>query len=259
MTGLDEIERFLPLICSGNARYVTSDAQHVDQLTLEVEELRKDDAHSLSLLVVPQQCPWTPAWVLQLSKLLQRKTSRRRFVRVLFIADPQQTWGWVSADDTRTQARRHATREMSLHRWSLRSLRRWLDDIGVAVGDESARVSIADTTGGCHLPLHEFAMRCKGSPDHWSEHLTRLKQDLAEDSQWLRRLGLRTEPLPAFRTLATLAEPTTIEELSILDDTLNVNLARRALLWGERLSYTATTAQNQWTLDPMVSRFILHS
>ena len=56
------------------------------------------------------------------------------------------------------------------------------------------------------MPLYEFAKRCKSSPHRWAEHLTQLKGELAEDSEWFQRLGMRTEPLPTFRALATLNE-----------------------------------------------------
>ena len=50
---------------------------------------------------------------------------------------------------------------------------------------------------------------------------------------------MRTEPLPTFRALATLNEAVTVEEIELVDDALNVELAHRALRWGSLLSYTA--------------------
>ncbi len=259
MTGLDAVDRFLPLACWDYAHYATCDAQSADQVVAETTQLLQDNSQVISVLAVPPSCPWTPAWVLQLNKLLKRKTSHRRFVHVVFVAGPRQTWDWVSTEETQTSGRTRGIREMSLHRWSLPSLRRWLDDIGVAVGDESAHVQIVGATGGWQMPLDEFARRCKTSPHQWSQHLTQLKQEFIDDSEWSRRLGMRTESLPTFRALATLDEAVTVEEMGFVDDALNVELAHRALRWGSLLSYTATTDQKRWTIDPLVGRFVLMS
>ena len=62
---------------------------------------------------------------------------------------------------------------------------------------------------------------------------------------------MRTEPLPTFRALATLNEAVTVEEIELVDDALNVELAHRALRWGSLLSYTANNGSQMVDARPV--------
>ena len=55
----------------------------------------------LELSVVPIELPWGPEWVKAAEEILTRKTTRNKFLRLVFLADARQAWEWIcSAERT---------------------------------------------------------------------------------------------------------------------------------------------------------------
>ena len=79
--------------------------------------------------------------------------------------------------------------ELTLRPWTEPSLRRWLDDLGIAPGEGDGRERIRAVTGAWASPLRNFADRCQAESHRWQQHLTELATELLEDSSWGKTLG----------------------------------------------------------------------
>ena len=177
-------------------------------------------------------------------------------MRVVFVADPQQVWSWTAKSSLRRQLLPRGVRELSLRPWTEPSLRRWLDDLGIALGEATSREQIRTITGAWASPLRVFADRCQQESHRWQLHLTELEAALLEDPSWRKRLALRSEALVLFRTMADLAEPALREELGMLVGDVCPDQIDRVLLWAELLSYVRKGAGNKWELDSLIARML---
>ena len=252
---MDEIGRFLKLASADCQCEVLETSIDVNDVVDCVETLHARDAR-LSLAVVAASCAWSNSWVERTTALLRRKTSRKRFVRVVFVADPQQVWTWTDSSSPREKLLSGGVRELTLRPWTEPSLRRWLDDLGIAPGEGDGRERIRAVTGAWASPLRSFADRCQAESHKWQQHLTELAAELLDDSSWRKRLALRSEALALLRTMNDLAEPAQREELGMLLQEVGLDRVDRILCWAELLSYVRKGAGNRWVLDKLVAQLL---
>ena len=97
---MDEIGRFLKLASPDCQCEVLETSRDVADVVDCMETFYARDAR-LSLAVVTSSCGWTNNWVEKTVARLRRKTSRKRFVRVVYVADPQQVWTWTASSSPR--------------------------------------------------------------------------------------------------------------------------------------------------------------
>jgi hypothetical protein len=96
------------------------------------------------------------------------KRSRKKFKRVVFVADPQMTYRWKGLDlKTQQEFDMLGVKEYYLKPWSQSILRRWLDEVGLAPGEATAAEKITAVTGNWPFLLHDLARRCKAEPFRW--------------------------------------------------------------------------------------------
>ena len=252
---MDEIGRFLKLASPDCQCEVLETSRDVADVVDCIETFYARDAR-LSLAVVTSSCGWANSWVEKTVAHLRRKTSRRRFVRVIYVADPQQVWTWTGNSSPREKLLSGGVRELTLRPWTEPSLRRWLDDLGIAPGEGDGRERIRAVTGAWASPLRNFADRCQAESHRWQQHLTELATELLEDSSWGKRLALRSEALGLFRTMNDLGEPAQREELGILLQEVSPDQVDRVLRWAELLSYVRKGAGNRWVLDGLVAQLL---
>ena len=211
---MDEIVKFLPFACPGPCE-ILEIGTVIGDVTECIDSFRGNEAR-LCLVVVSSSCGWTNHWVSKTVELLKRKRSRGRFVRVVFVADPQQVWSWTAKSSSRQQLLARGVRELSLRPWTGPSLRRWLDDLGIALGEKTGRQQIQAVTGAWASPLRNFAERCQQESHRWQQHLAELETELLENPTWKNRLVLRSEAIVLCRTMAELGEPLDREDLGMM-------------------------------------------
>ena len=210
----------------------------------------------VGVVVVGAACGWRNEWVLKVRTQLKRLRSSKRFVRVVFVADPQRVWSWTAPGSPRRDLVRDGVAEVSLRPWTYGSLRRWLDELGIAPGDSEGRDRIRKATGAWAAPLRDFAERCEGQSHKWQSHMEALEGELGRDALWRKRLGLRGEAVRVLRTMMELGEPVEERELMELVDAGASDEVGRVVQWAELLSYVVKGAGNRWELDGLVAKLL---
>ena len=207
----------------------------------------------LQILLVPSDVVWTESWIVGASTVLSRKTSRKRFIRVVFSADPASLWTSSMEATARSDGQRV---RLSLKPWSDATLRRWLDEAGVAVGDESARDEVSRITGNWPVLLRLFGSLCHASPFKWREHLQQVAAE-TDHGKCLQQFGVVTEAEDVLFTMATLGGALTREEVGMLLPGVAADHVSRVFKWADQLSLLKPRGQARWELDPVL-RTCLH-
>ena len=242
LSGIDALGGFLRLACESVGYEDGTDITDGAQLIRRVEALFDREVEGLNVLHVTSVCPWSEKWLESALEVIERKTSRRRHVRVVFEADARQLW--TLAESSR------AVLELGLRPWSEEALKRWLHDTGIAAGDADAWQKISEATGRWSGLLAEFARRVHAGEGRWQVCLENVSGELTRDG--LHRLaGIPTEASLVLGTMADYGDPVSVTDLADLCSQ-RPERVRHALAWAERLAYLKAEAQDHWTLTPFL-------
>ncbi len=255
-SGLERVPAAIRAICE-HARYFEVDGlTDAGRFQTELDEVFRKNAEGLALMVVPASSPWSDGWIHRAQETLWRKTSRLKFCRVVFVGDPDQVWRWTDPRGDRTTLVSRGVREMSLRPWSRPALARWLDDLGLVVGDTQARERIADITGRWSMPLSDLCRVCQNEPHRWAQHLESLGASIAAGAAWMGRFGLTTAVLPVVRVFAEFGEPLSVEEAVAVAPTVSRASIEHVLRWAELLAYVSVQASGRREFDRFVTRLV---
>ena len=164
-------------------------------------------------------------------------TSKKSYVRLVFVADALATWSLVADVET---VRNTGASIVSLTPWHDSALQHWLDEAGFANVSRSDRERITQVTGNWPVLQEIFHQRCRSALHAWREALDRLEADTSgkqktEGLNLERLFGIdRAEARLLLNDLAILEEASA-EELSALNSELPVEVAEHALKWGALL------------------------
>ncbi len=217
IAGLDEVDKFLHAACR-EGRLITLDTANDRRGFLrQLDELLKDRPDGLILGVVPDYCPWSEDWVLSSLESIGRLTSKRKFARLLFVADPEATWSWVQTDKgVQDRLIENGVAEFSLEPWSDQALRQWTTESGFGPDDPAG-----------------------------------------QRVEWRELFGLIGQTLPVLKIMAEKNEPVNWEEISTLVGGGSPILVAMVLCWADRLRYIRPAGQNKWVLDPIIRQAVL--
>jgi hypothetical protein len=258
IAGLDQVDQFLHAACR-EGRLITLDTANERKGFLrQLDDLLKDRPDGLILGVVPDYCPWSEDWVLSALEPIGRQTSKRKFARILFVADPETTWAWVQMDKgVQDRLLENGVAEFSLDPWSDQALRQWLTEASFGPADEAGRTCFGEVTGNWGELLHQVGFRCKQSPQRWQEILVDFEHELAGRGDWRDLLGLVPQALPVLKVMSQHQEPVNWEEISNLVGGGSPILVAMVLCWADRLRYIRPAGHNRWTLDRIVRQAVL--
>jgi hypothetical protein len=258
LSGLSEIETFIELACE-RVRYIpirgcTSGGRFVNLITDSVRSA--DDG--LTLIIVHPECPWTDTWIVQANAVLARKTSKQRFARIAFVADPHQAWWWSSLEkSTRDNLQAVGLRELSLRPWSESALRRWMEETGIAPGEHNFGARVKHVTGNWQAALHAFGSRCRTGTHRWRDCLDEIERDIQPNTEWLHRAGILPEALPVLRIMAELKEAVAPEDVVEFGAGLTLDRVERVIHWADTMAYARPTSRNAWILDDFLARLVI--
>jgi hypothetical protein len=258
IAGLDQVDQFLHAACR-EGRLITLDTANERKGFLrQLDELLKDRPDGLILGVVPDYCPWSEDWVLSALEPINRQTSKRKFARILFVADPETTWSWVQMDKgVQDRLLENGVAEFSLEPWSDQALTQWLKEADFGPDDEPGRTCFGEVTGNWGELLHQVGFRCKQSPQRWQEILVDFEHELAARGDWRDLLGLIPQALPVLKVMSQHQEPVNWEEISNLVAGGSPILVAMVLCWADRLRYIRPAGHNRWVLDRIVRQAVL--
>jgi hypothetical protein len=258
IAGLDEVDKFLHAACR-EGRLITLDTANDRRGFLrQLDELLKDRPDGLILGVVPDYCPWSEDWVLSSLEPISRLTSKRKFARILFIADPEATWSWVQTDKgVQDRLMENGVAEFSLEPWTDQALRQWMSEASFGPDDPAGRDCFANVTGNWGALLYQVGLRCRQNPERWQEVLVDYERELTQRVEWRELFGLIGQTLPVLKVMAERNEPVNWEEISTLVGGGSPILVAMVLCWADRLRYIRPAGQNKWVLDPMIRQAVL--
>jgi hypothetical protein len=260
VAGLDDVDRFLHTACR-EGRLITLDTANDRRGFLrQLDELLKDRPDGLILGVVPDYCPWSEDWVLSSLELIGRSTSKRKFARILFIADPEATWSWVQTDKSaQDRMAESGVAEFSLEPWSDQALRQWMSEAGFGPEDQAGRDCFKHVTANWGALLYQLGLRCKQSPERWQEVVVDYERELAQRVEWGELLQLVGQALPVLKVMAERDEPVSWEEISSHVGGGSPILVAMVLCWADRLRYIRPAGQKKWVLDPIIRQAVMNA
>jgi hypothetical protein len=251
LAGLSDIRPALTVIPSQSVRFADS-VKQIRQFTEWLNEVDKGrtDSEGVTLAVVGPDAGWSRAWVREADDIVRRKTSStKRFLRIVFIADPHQAWEWF-ADHTPGSL---ALTELSLRPWHEAALRRWLEDAEFGAEAVNHCGQILAQTGGWAMLVHALGAACREAPHSWREQLDKIVQSWPSEPRWDECRNLPSAALPVLKVMADWDEAIASEDLFALVSSSDTS---RALRWADRLSFVREVEPDRWYLDPLVRQLV---
>jgi hypothetical protein len=260
VAGLDEVDRFLHAACR-EGRLITLDTANDRRGFLrQLDELLKDRPDGLILGLVPDYCPWSEDWVLSSLDLINKSSSKRKFARILFVADPESTWSWVQTDKgAQDRMMENGVAEFSLEPWSDQALRQWMSEAEFGPEDQAGRDCFKHVTGNWGALLYQVGLRCKADPNRWQEAVVDYERELAHRVEWGELFGLVGQALPVLKVMAERNEPVSWEDISTHVGGGSPILVAMVLCWADRLRYIRPAGQKKWVLDPIIRHAVMTS
>lgn len=218
----------------------------------EVDDGRAVQQEGVTLAVVPPSAAWTAGWVRRASDILgKKKGSRKRFLRVVFVADPSAGWTWLAEEEVRTLR----AAEITVRPWHETALRRWVEEVEF---NDPNRVCEAVRThlGGWYSLVGEFAVACRDHPPGWSVALDAVRARWPGDLRWAGCCDIPAEARGVLAEMAAYGEPIRPDELGVLIDPASV---RRTLAWADRFAYVQRAddeSGERWEVDPVVRAYL---
>lgn len=208
---------------------------------------RSERAEGAELLVVPEECDWTPQWVEIAVRLTQKKTGVKRVTRIVFVAGAERVW---SLTDDAIIDRLPVVR-CSLSRWHHTFFDYWAEQVGLPVSASMQKL-IQDATGGWPLLMEKFADQCRHSTHLWDKCLAELFSGLGT--------ALSAEDLAALkdarRCLGILADYEPVCPSDAVDLVGEYGeLMKRTLRWAERMEFTESVERGI-VVEPIVREIV---
>ena len=239
--GLDELEDFLEL-AFGKEFLVTYD-NLFDKVDFgrRLSDLSNREKDGVTLVLVLPTCLWSEYWVNEAVEKVHALKSKSKFVRIVFVADPQLTWQLLSPTTPVLNALiKQGATIFSLQPWHDTALRQWLEDCGFGPRDQGGRKRLTAVTGNWPLLLGEFYQRCKSDPHRWERSLQELEEDLKK---------------PFAQDVAELGEAS-LEELITVIEGLPSEVVQQSLSWSDLLHLTTPVKNGCWCVDDIVARIL---
>ena len=248
LSGQGHLHAALTVIPSqGGVRFAHSVTQ-LKQFTEWLREVDKSRSESegVTLAVILPEARWSPAWVNAAVDFLRPKiSSKKRFLRIVFVADPEIAWDWCE-DVTPSKL---GLSELSLRPWREAALRRWMEDAEFGPEAVSSCVQILDQTGGWGMLVHALGEACRGSRQNWRDEMEKIRLNWPSDLKWNCISEIPQAVLPVLSIMADWDGPIASEDVSTLAPDADVP---RVLRWAERLAYVREIESDRWILDPLV-------
>lgn len=255
LSGLDRLTeglRAIPNLAGVEvAGRMTQPAQFESWLR-EIDERRDNRPEGVTLAAIGPDASWPIDWVRRAADYLRPKTrSAKRFLRVVFIADPQTGWAWGAEDDLPA----FRATEVTLRPWQESALRRWVTE--AEFGDPHLVCeSIRSGLGGWYTLVAEFAGACRDHPPGWRDVLDSVLNGWTEGSRWA---GCCDIPPECQALLSVMAEFEDALAPSDLEELCRPAPTRRIIAWADRYAYLQRADDEggeRWALDAMIRPYL---
>ena len=214
----------------------------------------------MTLVLVLPTCPWSEYWVSEAAEKVQAFKSRSKFVRIVFVADPQLTWQLLSpATPVLDTLIKQGVTTFSLQTWHDVALRQWLVDCGIGgPSAQEGRNQITAVTGNWPFLLGDFYQRCKADPHRWDRSLQELDDALKGPfaQEVANAFGLyRPDVQRVLHDLLALEEAS-LDDLVTVIDGIPSEVVQQSLRWCDLLHLTVPAKNGGWRVDALVARLL---
>ena len=260
--GLHDVRRFLRAAFGPEFTQEIGGASDINQFGKELEGLAERTKDGVTLVLVTPTCPWNIAWVTLALQRTRALRSKNAFVRVLFMADPAQTWQLIDdAQEGLTELKESGVTVFSLSPWHDAALRQWLEDCGFGPRDQQGRDKVARATGNWPVFLYDFFNRTRSDVHRWERWLSEFEHKLtasAEVETLLGRFGLVNQRVSQRQILSILTDygEATVGDLAELASEWPAGFVHQTLAWADLLRLIRPTGRDQWRIDPVVGRLL---
>ena len=228
-----------------------------------LDDFQERGREGTTLLMVPEDVPWSLAWLDLAHGRLQRFRSRDRIVRLVFLADTMRVWTEVTQEAGRLDALEVDL--MSLGPWDEQFLRQWLEDVNLPTSAKD-RDLLTAVTGNWYQLILDF-YREGQQAKNWLPFLERKEAELGKSSAAAKGLLEAFGPWPptALAALTQVADMDRDEgviaadELPLLAEMTEIPEEdyRRVIRWAEVTRLVSARGSETWKLDPLVKRLLL--
>ena len=228
-----------------------------------LDDFQERGREGTTLLMVPEDVPWSLAWLDLAHGKLQRLRSRDRIVRFVFLADTMRVWTEVTQGAERLDAL--DVDLMSLGPWDEQFLRQWLEDVNLPMSAKDRDLLTAVTGNWYQLILNFYREGQKEK--NWAPFLKRKEAELGQSpaaaKELLKAFGAWPhEALDALREVADMDRDEGLvaaDELPLLAEMTRIpeEIYRRALRFAEVTRLASLRGTDTWKLDPLVKRLLL--
>lgn len=219
---------------------------------------RERSIDGTTIVFVSSTCAWDLKWVERSQEKVQKLTSKKSFVRVVFVANPQKLWNLVSTNSL-ISLESQGIIPISLNPWHDAALQQWLEDCDLALSKEN-REKITEITGNWSVLLQRFYQQAK-LDRHWEPHLQKLAESLTHSDDLNDLAGLMgldqdyLEQKQILHTLATLEKVSSEDLISVVEG-ISPETVNQTLKWAELLRLINAVGQEDWSVDPLVRRIL---
>lgn len=228
---------------------------------LEFERQLKEQhpvPNGLTVRLVPREVAWDASWLQSAKRVLKRRAQgRAMWMRVAFIAPPEQLWRLLSdagdenADDVQW---------IDVGPWDKTFLRKWLEDINDSATEEHTD-DLWKASGGWTKALDLFSKMRRNKS--WRTRIDNLKRETQKDADRLMSegFGLSNEAQQMLRRLFDVAGDEPVEPdvgAQLVSEAVGVDRGEvlRRLDWSGRLGLLTRVGEGRLTFNPLVRRLI---
>lgn len=210
-----------------------------------------------TLIFIGSQEHWTADWMRQSLQKINRLTTDKAWVRIVFAADAERSHQLAANPRILIDLQKEGVETLCLTPWQDPAVRQWLEECQFGPNDSKGREELRRVTGNWPYLLTEFYKRHQRGGGAWADQLHQLELDLVRDplARAVRR-AFAVDTADAADVLRQVANygPETEEQLcQLIGNSERVSIT---LAWADRLRLVQF-GEKGWELDPVIKRVLL--
>ena len=241
-SGFDAMKETAHVVDVRVAPALTTTAQFQGWVAETLSAVTRVREEGVALVVVGDDSEWNVDWITFATQKLSKRSSGRRFVRVVFLADAIRCWE-LSRDNTFDSL---DVTKISLQPWHESFFDPWASHVGL-VPRNLVSPQMQQFTGGWPFLIDRFIEPTARNPVGWQQVLPEVLPSARAGGS--EDLGFPSEAWRCLQEIARL-DVVTKEELPELEE-LFPGLANRVLWWADNLQLTRLTPEGL-VVDPLI-------
>ncbi|MFC1745537.1 hypothetical protein ACFL35_16195 [Candidatus Riflebacteria bacterium] len=252
--GIERLPEALFTLFEKENIFCPDEASNINEFYSFFDGLKKRREEFPALVFVNAEQQWDMAWVKVARKRIDRFTSKKSMVSVVFVADVEKVWQFIG---TITGYDGDSYEVLSLSPFEDLSLRRLLEDCHAGPQDQSGRKEIATVTGNWPLLLLDFLEKIRSEGTNLEHALESMKSHFSEitisGKSIFKCFGLQDNiRFSILKVLADYDDSLKLEEILELVpaylDSFSPGQVKRVLNWANLMNFICLEGKG-WRLN----------